>query len=43
MRPLTDDERVEAAHKWTTTFKLVGCAAGILVCYFYFGIMQEKM
>jgi hypothetical protein len=23
--------------------KLAGCALGILVCYFYFGILQEQM
>lgn len=23
--------------------KLIGCCVGIFVCYFYYGILQEKM
>ena len=26
-----------------STRKLVVCAAGIFICYFYYGILQEKM
>ena len=29
--------------KMSENQKLIGCCIGIFVCYFYYGILQEKM
>ena len=30
-------------YNMSETQKLIGCCVGIFVCYFYYGILQEKM
>ena len=29
--------------KMSENKKLIGCCIGIFVCYFYYGVLQEKM
>ncbi|XP_035220497.1 solute carrier family 35 member B1-like [Stegodyphus dumicola] len=42
--PILDNgEHVVNADRMASNRKLIFCAAGIFVCYFYFGILQEKI